>query len=115
MACSYHNVLTPVESEIHPLALENILHTHTKPTASKSDYYHEHLFLRILCLELRDENSVIRLSETQWEWDATMDIEDLQPDSQDRPFNREAGSFSDTTPGLDAAATVQVEALMQVS
>ncbi|GAW03527.1 magnesium -like protein [Lentinula edodes] len=102
-----------IKYKIHPLALENILHTHTKPTASKSDYYHEHLFLRILCLELRDENSVIRLSETQWEWDATMDIEDLQPDSQDRPFNREAGSFSDTTPGLDAAATVQVEALMQ--
>ncbi|KAJ3856287.1 hypothetical protein EV368DRAFT_32770 [Lentinula lateritia] len=102
-----------IKYKIHPLALENILHTHTKPSASKSDYYHEHLFLRILCLELRDENSVIRLSETQWEWDATMDIEDLQPDSQDRPSNQGAGSFYNTTPSLDTAASVQVEALMQ--
>ncbi|KAJ4473129.1 hypothetical protein J3R30DRAFT_3514880 [Lentinula aciculospora] len=100
-----------VKYKIHPLALENILHTHTKPTASKSDYYPQHLFLRILCLELRDEDSVIRLAENQWERDATMDIEDLQPDDDDD--DGDTDSFYKTTRGQRAVASAQVEALKQ--
>ncbi|KAF9077283.1 hypothetical protein BDP27DRAFT_1312126 [Rhodocollybia butyracea] len=88
---------------IHYLALENILHTHSKATASKSDYYLQHLFLRILCLELRDENSVIQPSEMKWE--ASLAVEDLEPDRGGRRGN----SFYQES---DAAAE-QVEALKQ--
>ncbi|KAF9077284.1 hypothetical protein BDP27DRAFT_1441980 [Rhodocollybia butyracea] len=90
--------------DIHYLALENILHTHSKATASKSDYYLQHLFLRILCLELRDENSVILPSDMKWE--ASLAAEDLEPD---RGGQRWANNFYQER---DAAAE-QVEALKQ--
>jgi hypothetical protein len=38
---------------LHPLALEDIFHER-KQNRSKADYYSKHLFLRILCHELRD-------------------------------------------------------------
>ena len=37
--------------DLHPLALEDIFHTRSQ-TRSKADYYTKHLFLRVLCHEL---------------------------------------------------------------
>ncbi|KAE9404947.1 hypothetical protein BT96DRAFT_1015891 [Gymnopus androsaceus JB14] len=95
---------------IHPLALENILHTHAKATASKSDYYIQHLFLRILCLELRDENSVIQPSEN-----ATLDGEEPEPDARQDypPTTQKMGTSYQNIPNQDAMAAVQVEVLKQ--
>lgn len=100
-------------AEIHPLALENILHTHSKATASKSDYHLQHLFLRILCLELRDENSAIPLSEIQR--DATLNVEDLEPDiEEEHASKRRKGSAYWNLRERDTVETVQVDALKQV-
>lgn len=38
---------------MHPLALEDVLHQRDQ-SRSKADYYHKHLFLRVLCHELLD-------------------------------------------------------------
>lgn len=101
-----------IVADIHPLALENILHTHAKATASKSDYYIQHLFLRILCLELRDENSVIQPSEN-----ATLDGEEPEPDARQDypPTTQKMGTSYQNIPNQDAMAAVQVEVLKQVS
>ncbi|KAF8899336.1 magnesium transporter [Infundibulicybe gibba] len=40
--------------DLHPLALEDIFHTRSQ-TRSKADYYPRHLFLRILCHELGED------------------------------------------------------------
>ncbi|KAF4573548.1 CorA metal ion transporter (MIT) family protein [Pleurotus pulmonarius] len=39
--------------DMHPLALEDVLHQRDQ-SRSKADYYHKHLFLRVLCHELLD-------------------------------------------------------------
>ncbi|KAH9477714.1 Cobalt/magnesium transport protein CorA [Psilocybe cubensis] len=55
-----------VKYNLHPLALEDIFHGHSK-TRSKADYYPQHLFLRLLCHELLDdEEKVSRASRTQY-------------------------------------------------
>ncbi|KAG6884670.1 hypothetical protein C0993_009159 [Termitomyces sp. T159_Od127] len=41
---------------LHPLALEDIFHTRSQ-TRSKADYYNQHLFLRVLCHELGQEDA----------------------------------------------------------
>lgn len=41
--------------DLHPLALEDVLHQRGH-ARSKSDYYNQHLFLRVLCHALADEN-----------------------------------------------------------
>lgn len=41
--------------DLHPLALEDVFHAR-RQTRSKADYYSQHLFLRILCHELADED-----------------------------------------------------------
>ncbi|KAF7360783.1 Magnesium-like protein [Mycena venus] len=41
---------------LHPLALEDIFHTHPR-ARSKADYYAQHLFLRVLCHELGSDLS----------------------------------------------------------
>jgi hypothetical protein len=43
-------------ADLHPLALEDVLHQHAH-ARSKADYYNQHLFLRILChaLTSRDD------------------------------------------------------------
>lgn len=86
------------ELDIHPLALENILHTHSKGTTSKADYYLQHLFLRLICLELRDENIVLQPSETQ----RSVSTEDEDLDSEDFKIDN------------DQIAALQVEVLKQV-
>ncbi|KIK54135.1 hypothetical protein GYMLUDRAFT_48945 [Collybiopsis luxurians FD-317 M1] len=100
-----------IKYKIHPLALENIMHSHSNATASKSDYYLQHLFLRILCLELRDEDSAISLAEVQRK--ATLDVEDLKPAVVGNPFPSKwrKGTGYRNLRDLDAAATVQIEAL----
>ncbi|KIJ53484.1 hypothetical protein M422DRAFT_25356 [Sphaerobolus stellatus SS14] len=40
--------------ELHPLALEDVLHKRNGHMRSKADYYHKHLFLRVLCHALGD-------------------------------------------------------------
>jgi hypothetical protein len=42
--------------DLHPLALEDVLHQQRSHARSKADYYHKHLFLRVLCHALADEN-----------------------------------------------------------
>ncbi|KAF7345241.1 Magnesium-like protein [Mycena sanguinolenta] len=43
-----------IKYDIHPLALEDVFHA--KPRArSKTDYYAQHLFLRVLCHELQED------------------------------------------------------------
>ncbi|KAF5386447.1 hypothetical protein D9757_005867 [Collybiopsis confluens] len=101
-----------IKYKIHPLALENIMHTHSKATTSKSDYYMQHLFLRILCLELRDKDSAIPLLEVQR--DATFNVEALDPTANASFSSTRRKSKSIAYHNLesqDAAATVQVEAL----
>ncbi|THH32767.1 hypothetical protein EUX98_g1373 [Antrodiella citrinella] len=44
-----------VKYDIHPLALEDVLYQHGH-AQSKADYYSNHLFLRVLCHTLSDEN-----------------------------------------------------------
>ncbi|KIK68807.1 hypothetical protein GYMLUDRAFT_68637 [Collybiopsis luxurians FD-317 M1] len=101
-----------IKYKIHPLALENIMHTHSKATASKADYYLQHLFLRVLCLELRDENSAIPLAEVQRK--ATLNVEDLQPDiDTDYSSKRRRSSGYQNLKDLNAAAAVQIETLKQ--
>ncbi|KAG6874363.1 hypothetical protein C0995_015099 [Termitomyces sp. Mi166 len=41
--------------DLHPLALEDIFHTRSQ-TRSKADYYNKHLFLRVLCHKLGQED-----------------------------------------------------------
>ncbi|KAJ6468376.1 magnesium transporter [Mycena sanguinolenta] len=45
-----------IKYDLHPLALEDVFHTRSQ-TRSKADYYNQHLFLRVLCHELSDEES----------------------------------------------------------
>ncbi|KAF8142453.1 hypothetical protein K438DRAFT_1994987 [Mycena galopus ATCC 62051] len=42
-----------IKYNLHPLALEDVFHAHSR-ARSKVDYYAQHLFLRILCHELRE-------------------------------------------------------------
>ena len=42
--------------DLHPLALEDVFHGHSQ-NRSKADYYTKHLFLRVLCHELVDDDS----------------------------------------------------------
>lgn len=44
-------------SEIHPLALEDVLHQRSTQSRSKADYYFKHLFIRVLCHRLGEEDS----------------------------------------------------------
>ncbi|KAK7040227.1 hypothetical protein VNI00_010033 [Paramarasmius palmivorus] len=44
--------------DIHPLALEDVFHTRSQ-TRSKADYYPQHLFLRVLCHELGDDDDQV--------------------------------------------------------
>jgi hypothetical protein len=41
--------------DLHPLALEDVFHGHSQ-NRSKADYYTRHLFLRVLCHEIVDDN-----------------------------------------------------------
>ncbi|KAJ3506540.1 hypothetical protein NMY22_g17217 [Coprinellus aureogranulatus] len=41
---------------LHPLAVEDVLQHQHKGGRSKADYYSKHLFLRVICHELRDPN-----------------------------------------------------------
>ncbi|KAK7032805.1 magnesium-like protein [Favolaschia claudopus] len=50
--------------DLHPLALEDVFHTRSQ-TRSKVDYYTQHLFLRVLCHELRDANEPYTSSPAQ--------------------------------------------------
>ncbi|KAH9486074.1 Cobalt/magnesium transport protein CorA [Psilocybe cubensis] len=43
-----------IKYNLHPLALEDVFHGHSR-NRSKADYYSKHLFLRILCHELLDD------------------------------------------------------------
>jgi hypothetical protein len=43
--------------DLHPLALEDVLHQRGR-ARSKADYYQKHLFLRILCHSLADEDDI---------------------------------------------------------
>lgn len=42
------------DTALHPLAIEDVLHHEHKGGRSKADYYSKHLFLRVICHELRD-------------------------------------------------------------
>ncbi|KAJ3726674.1 hypothetical protein C8R42DRAFT_388719 [Lentinula raphanica] len=91
-----------IKYKIHPLALEDILHAHTtKPSASKSDYHVQHLFLRVVCLEEGEENGVT--SQLYSENHSMSDEEDSEL----------LGSLSGTTQGRDGSVAAQVEALKQ--
>lgn len=46
-----------IKHDLHPLALENVLRVHAR-ARSKADYYPRHLFLRVLCHELGEEDGV---------------------------------------------------------
>ncbi|KAJ3777804.1 hypothetical protein FB446DRAFT_783971 [Lentinula raphanica] len=93
-----------IKYKIHPLALEDILHAHTtKPSASKSDYHVQHLFLRVICLEEGEENGVT--SQLYSENHSMSDEEDSEL----------LGSLSGTTQGRDGSVAAQVEALKQAS
>lgn len=43
-------------TELHPLALEDVINKNNR-TRSKADYYTKHLFLRVMCHELEDEDA----------------------------------------------------------
>ncbi|PPQ89972.1 hypothetical protein CVT25_009612 [Psilocybe cyanescens] len=43
-----------IKYNLHPLALEDVFHGHSR-NRSKADYYSRHLFLRVLCHELLDD------------------------------------------------------------
>ena len=45
-----------IHSDLHPLALEDVL-SDRKLSRSKADYYQRHLFLRVLCHSLSDEET----------------------------------------------------------
>lgn len=49
-------VLTVVAIEIHPLALEDVLHQRGNQSRSKADYYMQHLFIRILRHTLSEDD-----------------------------------------------------------
>ncbi|KAH9930279.1 uncharacterized protein B0H18DRAFT_873237 [Fomitopsis serialis] len=42
--------------DMHPLAIEDVIHQHGSNARSKADYYPQHLFLRILCHRLASED-----------------------------------------------------------
>ncbi|KAJ7185215.1 hypothetical protein C8R46DRAFT_881651 [Mycena filopes] len=44
-----------IKYDLHPLALEDVFHSHSR-ARSKADYYERHLFLRVLCHELGDQD-----------------------------------------------------------
>ncbi|KAJ7765334.1 magnesium transporter [Mycena metata] len=44
-----------IKYDLHPLALEDVFHSHSR-ARSKVDYYVRHLFLRVLCHELGDQD-----------------------------------------------------------
>ncbi|KAJ7032382.1 magnesium transporter [Mycena alexandri] len=44
-----------IKYDLHPLALEDVFHSHSR-ARSKADYYARHLFLRVLCHELGDQD-----------------------------------------------------------
>ncbi|KAF9011264.1 magnesium transporter [Cyathus striatus] len=52
-----------IKYDLHPLALEDVFHGHTQ-TRSKADYYSRHLFLRVLCHELGEEDELLHPSQT---------------------------------------------------
>jgi hypothetical protein len=89
----WHYVMnsTPIAlSDMHPLAVEDLLHVR-KASRSKADYYHQHLFLRILCHTLASEDdmssgdvatdSVTRLPRS--ESPLPFDEDDLSDDDED--------------------------------
>ncbi|KZT67335.1 hypothetical protein DAEQUDRAFT_767243 [Daedalea quercina L-15889] len=43
-------------ADMHPLAIEDVIHQHGNNARSKADYYPQHLFLRILCHRLASED-----------------------------------------------------------
>lgn len=51
----FYKLLTR-DTALHPLAVEDVLHYEHKGGRSKADYYSKHLFLRVICHELRDPN-----------------------------------------------------------
>ena len=74
---------------MHPLAIEDLLHVH-KASRSKADYYHKHLFLRILRHTLTSEeelngdsptNSVTRLPRSSSP--LPFDDDDIPSDDED--------------------------------
>lgn len=49
----FDTVLNFIDLDLHPLALEDIFYAR-KQHRSKADYYPKHLFLQVLCHELKD-------------------------------------------------------------
>jgi Mg2+ and Co2+ transporter CorA len=47
-----------IKYDLHPLALEDVLHQRDQ-NRSKADYYSKHLFLRVLCHTLADEDEFV--------------------------------------------------------
>ncbi|KAH9832551.1 uncharacterized protein C8Q71DRAFT_860939 [Rhodofomes roseus] len=45
-----------IRYDMHPLAIEDVIHQHGNNARSKADYYPQHLFLRILCHRLASED-----------------------------------------------------------
>ncbi|KAF8971808.1 magnesium transporter [Flammula alnicola] len=46
-----------IKYHLHPLALEDVFHGHAR-NRSKADYYTKHLFLRVLCHELVEDDQI---------------------------------------------------------
>ncbi|KAH9941962.1 hypothetical protein B0H21DRAFT_824296 [Amylocystis lapponica] len=89
--------------DIHPLAVEDILHQHGT-VRSKADYYPSHLFLRVLCHKLSSEHDAL---------DALSAADELLPPLDSiGPIEEEASEHEDQTDGRQTAlgtAAVQAE------
>ena len=71
--------------ELHPLALEDVLHT-TAHKRSKVDYYTKHLFIRVLCHSLARDGEFTLLSTPVYDTHPTP-ITALPRSSSPDPFN----------------------------
>ncbi|EPT02958.1 hypothetical protein FOMPIDRAFT_126692 [Fomitopsis schrenkii] len=61
-----------IRYDMHPLAIEDVIHHHGSSARSKADYYPQHLFLRILCHRLASEG----------DWDIASEVLDDPDDSE---------------------------------
>jgi hypothetical protein len=77
--------------DLHPLALEDILHAR-KQNRSKADYYSKHLFLQILCHELKDVD----------EDEDSQTLTGMPLSSSPEPMSEEdnSGDLTDGDPGI---------------